>query len=266
MEEDEVAAWRKQFADAEAETWEEQAKKASRSKKPKKHKKKRKNKVKEELDAEVVSPSSGPQHPTPHVVVSVRDAPTDLDMRSTGIDSTTLRGAEGVNEPSTSSGCMQPVRDIRAGFSEAEIAAMQWRQHGMQRDRLSPGRHRRPSRRRRRSLSSSSSRSSSYSSSYSSRSRSRSIDSNPPADPKLNGHCNRSFANRKFDLTMPPWQHDKFSEVIREPSPERQLPDDYVPPEPEWYSRAGGVCIPNRRAWLNEAREERKDYFAAMKG
>lgn len=266
MDEDEVAAWRKQFADAEVETWEEQAKKASRSKKDKKRKKKSKNKATEESDADVVYPPSRAALATSHSAGMLRDGAADLEAPRAGIDSTTLRDVHGVDELATSSGCKQPVRDIRAGFSEAEIAAMQWRKHGMQRECLSPRRQRGPSRRRRRSLSSSSSRSSSYSSSYSSRSRSRSIDSNPPADPRLNEHCNRRFANPKYDLTMPPWQHDKFSDVIRDPSPERQLPDDYVPPEPEWYSRAGGVCIPNPRAWLNEAREERKEHSAAMSG
>lgn len=109
-------------------------------------------------------------------------------------------------------------RDIRKGFSEAEIAAHQWRK----------------------------------------RRRSESPRRRPPPDPRRPDHCDRRPVEARHETPVPLWHHDKFHDTLRAPSPEPQLPDDYVPPEPEWFSRAGGVCIPNPRAWLNEARESRR--------
>ena len=33
------------------------------------------------------------------------------------------------------------------------------------------------------------------------------------------------------------------------------MDERYEPPQPEWFSKAGGVCIANPRAWMNERRE-----------
>lgn len=51
----------------------------------------------------------------------------------------------------------------------------------------------------------------------------------------------------------PHWEHDQYDPHA--PSPERVVDERYEPPQPEWFSRAGGVCIPNSRAWMNERRE-----------
>lgn len=46
------------------------------------------------------------------------------------------------------------------------------------------------------------------------------------------------------------WDHDKFPEVAQagDDSPgRRKVPIDYVPPEPTWKSKAGGVYIPIKK-------------------
>lgn len=70
------------------------------------------------------------------------------------------------------------------------------------------------------------------------------------------------FRERAPDFAgrLPHWDHDAYeTEIAREPSPERALDGDYEPPQPEWFSRAGGVYIKNPRAWLNEPRERHDD-------
>lgn len=134
-------------------------------------------------------------------------------------------------------------RSRSSGFSQAEKAAMKWRQ----RQRCSS-----------RSRSPSSSSSSSSPSSYR-RPRRRA-----PTDPRRSDHCDRrkGYGTRRIregdGEERKEWTHDKYGDVLRDPSPERQFPDDYRPPEPEWFSRAGGVCIPNTRAsWINDRGRDR---------
>lgn len=116
--------------------------------------------------------------------------------------------------------------DERRGFTEAELAHKRWREQQQRR-----------------------SRSNSSSSSSSSRSRS------PPKDPRRMDHCDRRQSQRRQDKEWA-WSHDKYDD--REPSPEKVI-EDYRPPEPEWFSRAGGVYIKNPRAWLNEPRCRQED-------
>ena len=51
----------------------------------------------------------------------------------------------------------------------------------------------------------------------------------------------------------PYWEHDQYDPHA--PPPERIVDERYEPPQPEWFSKAGGVCIANPRAWMNERRE-----------
>ena len=55
----------------------------------------------------------------------------------------------------------------------------------------------------------------------------------------------------------PYWEHDQYDPHV--PPPERVVDERYEPPQPEWFSRAGGVYIKNPRAWLNEPRERHDD-------
>ena len=159
--------------------------------------------------------------------------------------------------------------DVRRGFSEAEVAAQLWRASEAARAREAPRRPSPPRRRRgdARRRSRSSSRSSSRSRSYDSRSRSRSPAARAPHDPRnpldpIGARARSEFRERAPDFAgrLPHWDHDAYeTEIAREPSPERALDGDYEPPQPEWFSRAGGVYIKNPRAWLNEPRERHDD-------
>ncbi|KAJ1450005.1 hypothetical protein M885DRAFT_533689 [Pelagophyceae sp. CCMP2097] len=224
------------------------------------------------------------------------------------------------NAPRADDAAEAPRKNIRKGFSEAELAAQAWRKSAQAAEALPPvvrapetrgadsrggrvprGRAgaapaRASSRRRRRSRSSSSSSysSRSYSRSYSStRSRGRSSSSSysrsysrsrsksptvpltkqpPPGDPRRLDHDNRRGNARLYhghavaaeaDPMPSDWHHDKFDEILREPIPAPPTQTgDYVPPVPEWFSRAGGVCIPNPRAWTNERITERREEMA----
>ncbi|KAH8061847.1 hypothetical protein JL722_3803 [Aureococcus anophagefferens] len=103
--------------------------------------------------------------------------------------------------------------------------------------------------------------------SYDSRSRSRSPAARAPHDPRnpldpIGARVRSEFRERAPDFAgrLPHWDHDAYeTEIAREPSPERALDGDYEPPQPEWFSRAGGVYIKNPRAWLNEPRERHDD-------
>ena len=82
-----------------------------------------------------------------------------------------------------------------------------------------------------------------------------------PLDP-IGARARSEFRERAPDFAgrLPHWDHDAYeTEIAREPSPERALDGDYEPPQPEWFSRAGGVYIKNPRAWLNEPRERHDD-------
>jgi len=80
----------------------------------------------------------------------------------------------------------------------------------------------------------------------------------PPADPKRIDHDDRSQRpqiarsaggqpfRRRSRSPSPLWTHEGYIQALKEPSPERIVPSDYVPPKPAWISRAGGVYIPNR--------------------
>jgi hypothetical protein len=89
----------------------------------------------------------------------------------------------------------------------------------------------------------------------------------PPADPKRIDHDDRSSraaSARSYGLQQPRdrrsrspsplWNHEGFIQALKEPSPERMVASDYVPPKPEWISRAGGVYIPNRPRGSSEQR------------
>ncbi len=54
----------------------------------------------------------------------------------------------------------------------------------------------------------------------------------------------------------PYWEHDQYDPHA--PPPERIVDERYEPPQPEWFSKAGGVCIANPRAWMNERRERER--------
>ena len=54
----------------------------------------------------------------------------------------------------------------------------------------------------------------------------------------------------------PYWEHDQYDPHA--PPPERVVDERYEPPQPEWFSKAGGVCIANPRAWMNERRERER--------
>ena len=106
--------------------------------------------------------------------------------------------------------------------------------------------------RRSRSWSRSRSRSRSYSS-RSSYSRSRSpVPRRPPPDARnefdrlKGGH----YEGRADD--DPYWEHDQYDPHA--PPPERVVDERYEPPQPDGSSKAGGVCIANPRAWMNERR------------
>ena len=115
----------------------------------------------------------------------------------------------------------------------------------------------RAARRRSRSRSRSWSRSRSRSRSYSSRSsysRSRSpVPRRPPPDARneLDRLKGGHYKGRAAD--DPYWEHDQYDPHA--PPPERIVDERYEPPQPEWFSKAGGVCIANPRAWMNERRE-----------
>ncbi|KAH8082879.1 hypothetical protein JL720_8386 [Aureococcus anophagefferens] len=82
-----------------------------------------------------------------------------------------------------------------------------------------------------------------------------------PLDP-IGARVRSEFRERAPDFArrLPHWDHGACeTEIAREPSPERALDGDYEPPQPEWFSRAGGVYIKNPRAWLNEPRERHDD-------
>jgi len=101
------------------------------------------------------------------------------------------------------------------------------------------------------------SRYSSRSQSYSSRSRSYSrslslVPRRPPPDARNGLDRLRGGPQQRADHD-PHWEHDQYDPHA--PSPERVVDERYEPPQPEWFSRAGGVCIPNSRAWMNERRE-----------
>ena len=55
----------------------------------------------------------------------------------------------------------------------------------------------------------------------------------------------------------PYWEHDQYDPHA--PPPERVVDERYEPPQPEWFSKAGGVCIANPRAWMNERRERERE-------
>ena len=100
-------------------------------------------------------------------------------------------------------------------------------------------------------------RSRSRSRSYSSRSsysRSRSpVPRRPPPDARneLDRLKGGHYEGRAAD--DPYWEHDQYDPHA--PPPERIVDERYEPPQPEWFSKAGGVCIANPRAWMNERRE-----------
>ena len=120
----------------------------------------------------------------------------------------------------------RPTADLRRGFSAAEIAARRWR--------------------RRRSTSTSAS-----------RSRSLSRERGVPADPRqlLDRLRERGYRGSRDGDARSEWDHDFYDAAGALPDPAPNLPERYEPPQPEWFSRAGGVYIPNPRAWLNEPRD-----------
>jgi len=90
----------------------------------------------------------------------------------------------------------------------------------------------------------------------------------PPADPKRVDHDDRSWFShiarsnvvqqirQRSRSPSPLWNHEGYIQALKEPSPERMVPSDYVPPKPEWISRAGGVYIPNRSKEAADLRGE----------
>jgi hypothetical protein len=73
-----------------------------------------------------------------------------------------------------------------------------------------------------------------------------------PSDPRCRDHDDRVYQRRltgrgggssEHLRRGGAWDHEMFISSLRESSPERAVPDGYVPPKEGWVSRAGGVYI-----------------------